>query len=106
MADPRPSQRFPLTQAHSALPFVLVLGAMHGLSTGDVMYFRIGSFDVLRVWKLGVLRLLAQGVTEVLRAVCTSSAGAVIGPVAASLDVLNLRGSELGRLSRTSPVAP
>lgn len=105
MEDPRPSRRIPLAQAHSALPFAPVLGAMHGLSTGDLMYFRVGSLDVLHLWKLGILRALAQNVLDCIRSVCTSAAGAVMGPATATLDVLNLRGFELGRLSRTSPAA-
>lgn len=106
MEDPRHSRRIPLAQAHSALPFAPVLGAMHRLSTGDLMYSRVGSFDLLHVWKLGDLRDIVQIVLDFIRSVSTSAAGAVMGPATAPLDVLNLRGCELGRLSRTSPAAP
>lgn len=106
LVDPRASLRAPLAKAHSALPFVPVLGSVHGLSTGNMNYFRVLSFDLLHVWKLGVLRTLAQRLPGFLRAVCTTQAGAVLGPVQKTLDVLNLRGFELGRRCRVKHVAP
>lgn len=41
MRDPRVSLRAQLAVAHSALPFIPVLGAMHGMSTGNASYVRI-----------------------------------------------------------------
>lgn len=69
-------------------------------------YFRVVSFDLLHVWKLGVLRTLAQRIPGFLNAVGTAEAGAVMGPVQRSLDVLNLRGFEIGRRCRVKPAAP
>lgn len=94
--EPRASQRTALAQVHRALPFVPVLGTMHGLSTGHLLHFRIGSFDLLHVWKLGILRLLAQRVPAFLGMVCSHAEGAVMGTVTTTLDVFNLRGFELG----------
>lgn len=54
--DLRPTIRAPLGRAHSALAFVPALGAVHGLSTGGMNYFRIVSIDLLHVRKLGMLR--------------------------------------------------
>lgn len=104
--DPRASLRAPLGKAHSALAFAPVLGSMHGLSTGNMNYFRVISFDLLHVWKLGVLRTLAQRLPGFLRAVCTAKDGAVMGAVQQTLDALNLRGFELGRRCRVTPTAP
>lgn len=106
LVDPRASLRVPLARAHSAHAFAPLLGSMHGLSTGSMNYFRVISFDLLHVWKLGVLRTLAQRLPGFLCAVCTTRAGAAMGPVQATLDVLNLRGFELGRRCRVKPVAP
>lgn len=106
LVDPRMSIRAPLAKTHSALAFAPVLGSMHGLSTGNMNYFRVLSFDLLHVWKLGVLRTLAQRLPGFLRAVCVSETGAVMGPVQKTLDVLNLRGFELGRRCRIKAVAP
>lgn len=104
--EPRASQRTPLAQVHRALPFVPVLGAMHGLSTGHLLHFRIGSFDLLHVWKLGILRLIAQRVPAFLGMVCSHVGGAVMGFMKTTLEVLNMRGFELGRLCLVSPTAP
>eukprot|EP00170_Pyropia_yezoensis_P002922 contig_12259_g2929 len=41
VVDPRVSLRRPLAKAHSALAFVPALGAMHGLSTGNMNYFSV-----------------------------------------------------------------
>lgn len=41
MPDPRASLRTPLAAAQSALRFIPVLGAMHGLRTGNKSHFRI-----------------------------------------------------------------
>lgn len=67
--------------------------------------YRIVSFDTLHVWKLGVLRLLAQRLPAMLSAVCGRDS-AVHGSVEKTLLVANLRGFELGRLCRASPSAP
>jgi len=104
--DPRPSRRRLLGEQHSALPFVPALGAVHGLGTGGTSLYRIVSFDVLHVWKLGVLRLLAQRLPAVLNSLCAGRAGARIGSVAETLDVLNLRFWELGRNCKATPASP
>jgi len=104
--DPRPSRRRLLGEQHSALPFVPVLGAVHGLGTRGTSLYRIVSFDVLHVWKLGVLRLLAQRLPAVLNSLCVGRAGARFGSVAETLDVLNLRFWELGRNCKATPASP
>jgi len=104
--DPRASRRRALGEEHSALAFVPALGAMHGLSTGAANLYRIVSFDLLHVWKLGVLRLLAQRLPLVLHALFSASGGARLGTVQDTLDAINLRGWELGRNCKTTPAAP
>jgi len=104
--DPRPSRRRLLGEQHSALAFVPVLGAVHGLGTGAHNLYRIVSFDLLHVWKLGVLRDLAQRLPSVLAALCRGRSGARLGSVAATLDAVNLRGFHLGRNCKASPAPP
>lgn len=107
--DLRASIRAPLTLAHSALAFVPALGPMHGLTAGNMNYFRVITFDLLHVWKLGILRFMAQRLPAFLKAVCTTDVGDVgarLGTAQHSLDVLNLRGFHLGRRCRVSPAPP
>lgn len=104
--DPRVSLRGPLAKAHSALAFAPVLGFMHSLSTGSMSYFRVVSFDLLHVWKIGVQRTVAQRLPGLFRAICTQSAGATMGSVRQTLDALNHRGFERGRRCRAKPAAP
>lgn len=106
LVDARVSIRAPINKAHSALAFAPALGAMHGLSTGNMNYFNVLAFDLLHVWKIGVLRTVAQRIPGFLRAICTTEGGAVAGTVQQTLDVLNLRGFELGRRCRATPAAP
>lgn len=106
LVDERASLRGPLALAHSALAFVPALGAVHGLSTGNLNYFRVITFDLLHVWKLGILRMMAQRLPAFLKSVCTSEAGARMGTVQRTLDVINLRGFRLGRRCRASPAPP
>lgn len=106
MVDPRVSLRGPLAKAHSALAFAPVLGFMHGLSTGSMSYFRVVSFDLLHVWKIGVQSTVAQRLPGLLRAICTQSEGATMGSVRQTLDALNHRGFEQGRRCRAKPAAP
>lgn len=103
--DGRPRTRVALGRAMSALPFVPALGAMHGLGTGRASLYRIVSFGTLHVWKLGVWRLLTQRLPAMLEAACDGD-GAVMGSVQDTLDAINLRGFELGRLCRASPSTP
>jgi len=103
--DPRPARRRALGQEHSALPFAPALGAVHGLSTGSRSLYRMVSFDLLHVWKLGVLRLLAQRLPAFLTAVCPSGR-ARLGTTTDTLDVLNLRAFELDRNCKVCPSAP
>jgi len=104
--DPRPSRRRALGEEHSALAFVPALGAMHGLSTGAASLYKIVSFDLLHVWKLGVLRLLSQRLPMVLHAICGANGMARLGTVNDTLDAINLRGWELGRNCKTAPAPP
>eukprot|EP00170_Pyropia_yezoensis_P004359 contig_17838_g4372 len=101
----RPRTRVALGRAISALPFVPAMGMVHGLGTGNTSLYRIVSFDTLHVWKLGVLRLLTQRLPNMLAAVCPKG-WAVMGSVQDTLDAVNLRGFELGRLCRASPTSP
>lgn len=103
--DPRASLSAQLGRSHSALPFIPVLGAMHGLSTGNHSYFLIIYSDSLHVWTLRVLRMVAQEVPVWLKAVCNGS-GAIMGPAMDSLDVVILRGFEMGRLCRWASASP
>jgi len=104
--DPRPSRRRMLGEQHSALAFVPALGAVHGLGTGAHNLYRIVSFDLLHVWKLGVLRDLAQRLPSVLAALCRGRSGARLGSVAQTLDAVNLRGFHLGRNCKAAPAPP
>jgi len=105
--DPRPVLRKVIGDAHSALAFVPVLGAMNGLSTGGCNLYNIVSFDVLHVWKLGVLRMLAQRLPAFLESVCGGkNLPARLGPVRTSMDAINQRGFHLGRLCKASPSTP
>lgn len=97
--------RSALASSTSALPFVPALGAVHGLSTGTTSLYRIVTFDTLHVWKLGVLPLMARRLPSMLAAVCAGGV-AVRGTVQHTMDAVNLRGFELGRLCRASPAAP
>jgi len=63
------------------------------------------SFDLLHVWKLGVLRLLAQRLPAFLTAVCPGGR-ARLGTTTDTLDVLNLRAFELDRNCNVCPSAP
>ena len=103
--DPRAARRRALGQEHSALAFVPALGAVHGLSTGSRSLYRITSFDLLHVWKLGILRLLAQCLPAFLTAICPDG-HARLGPTMETLDVLNLRAFELDRNCKVCPSAP
>lgn len=104
--DPRPSQRRALGEEHSALAFAPPLGAIHGLGTGATNLYRVVSFDLLHVWKLGILRMLAQRLPAVLQALCRGRGGARYGSVASTLDAINLRGLHLGRNCQASPAPP
>jgi len=104
--DPRPSRRRALVEVHSALAFVPALDAIHGLGTGASNLYRVVSFDLLHVWTLGILRMLAQRLPDVLLSLCEGCSGARYGSVAATLDAINLRGLELGRNCHASPVPP
>jgi len=102
--DPRPSLRKAIGDAHSALDVVTVLGPMNGLSTGGCNLYNIVSFDVLHACKLGVLRMLAQGLPEFLESVCGGKKKpARLISVQASMDAINQRGNLLGRLCKVSP---
>jgi len=104
--DPRASRRRTLGREHSALAFAPALGALHGLGTAPYNLYRVVSFDLLHVWKLGILRLLAQRLPAVMRAMCEGTGQARLGSVQNTLDALNLRGFELGRNYKVTPSAP
>lgn len=103
--DPRPSLHRELGRQHSALAFAPALGAMHGLSTGCHNLYRIVTFDVLHVWKLGILRDLAQRLPGALSVLCASD-DARLGSVASTLDAINLRMNHLGRNCKATPSPP
>ena len=65
--DPRPSLREQLRMEHSALSFVPAIGAVWGLATDNKQLYNIISFDLLHVWKLGVVRMVAQRFPSFLR---------------------------------------
>jgi len=104
--DPRPSRRRVLGEDYSALAFAPPLDAIHGLGTGALNLYPIASFDVLHVWKLGILRMLAQRLPAVLRDLCRGRGGARYGSVASTMDANNLRGMHLGRNCQASPAPP
>jgi len=103
--DPRPSLRKPLAVEHSALAFVPALGAVWGLATDNKQLFNIISFDLLHVWKLGVVRMVAQRFPSFLHAACNGK-NARLGPLSDSLEALNLRAWEMGHLCVPSPTPP
>ena len=103
--DPRPSLRKQLGLEHSALAFVPVLGAVWGLATDNKQLFDVISFDLLHVWKLGVVRMVAQRFPSFLRVVCEGK-DARLGSVPDTLEALNLRAWEMGHLCVPSPTPP
>jgi len=103
--DPRPSLRKQLGVEHSALAFVPVLGAVWGLATDNKQLFDVISFDLLRVWKLVVVRMVAQRFPSFLRVACAGK-NARLGPVPETLEALNLRAWEMGHLCVPSPTPP
>jgi len=103
--DPRPSLRKQLSVEHSALAFVPALGAVCGLATDNKQLFDVISFDVLHVWKLGVVRMVAQRFPSFLRVACAGG-DARLGPVPDTLEALNLRAWEMGHLCVPSPTPP
>lgn len=104
-AGGRPRVRAGLASSMSALPFVPTLGAVHGLGTGAARLYDIVSFDTLHVWKLGLLRTLAQGLPSMFEAVCDGKP-AIAGSVQNTLNAVNVRSFGLGRLCRASPTTP
>jgi len=103
--DPRPSLRNHLRAQHSALAFVPANGAIWGLATDEKHLYDIISFDLLHVWKLGVVRMVAQRFPSFLRVTC-SGQDARLGPVPATLEALNLRAWEMEHLCIPSPRPP
>ena len=104
-ADPRPSLRNQLRVAHSALAFVPAIGAVWGMVTDNKRLYDIISFDLLHVWKLGVVRTVSQRFPSFLRVACAGQ-DARLGPVPSSLEALNLRAWEMGHLCVPSPTPP
>jgi len=103
--DPRPSIRNLLRTEHSSLAFVPALGAVWGLSTDNKRLFDVIYFDLIHVWKLGVVRMVAQRVPSFLRVACAGK-GTRLGPLSDTLDALNLRAWEMGHLCVPSPTPP
>jgi len=103
--DPRPFLRDQLRMEHSALAFVPAIGAVWGLATDNKQLYNIISFDLLHVWKVGVVRMVAQRFPSFLRVACGGQ-DARLGPVTTTLDVLNLRAWEMGHLNVPGPTAP
>jgi len=103
--DPRPSLRNLLRTEHSSLAFVPALAAVWGLANDNKRLFDIISFDLLHVWKLGVVRMVAQRLPSFLRVVC-SGKSARLGPLTDTLEAVNLRAWEMGHLCVPSPTPP
>lgn len=103
--DPRLSLRSALRTEHSALAFVPAVAAVWGLATDNKRLYDIISFDLLHVWKLGVVRMVAQRFRSFLRAACGGH-DARLGPATATLEALNLRAWEMGHLCVPSPTPP
>ena len=103
--DPRPSLRGHLRTEHSALAFVPAVGAIWGLATDNKRLYDIISFDLLHMWKLGIVRMLAQRFPSFLRVACAGQ-DARLDPVPATLEALNLRAWEMGHLCVPSPTPP
>jgi len=103
--DPRVSLRSSLKREHSSLAFVLAVAAVHGLTTGDLMLYKIVSFDLLHVWKLGIPRLLGERFPDFMVSVCHGYVGGQVGS-RATPDILNKRGWEIGRRCVPAPTPP
>ena len=103
--DPRPSLRNALRTEYSALAFVPAVAAVWGLATDNKRLYDIISFDLLHVWKLGVVRMVAQRFPSFLTAACGGH-DARLGPANATLEALNLRAWEMGHLCVPSPTPP
>jgi len=103
--DPRPSQRNMLRLNYSSLAFVPAVAAVWGLTTDQRRLYDIICFDILHVWKLGVVRMVAQRFPAFLAAACAGGQ-ARLGPVPDSLQALNLRSWELGHLCVPTPSSP
>jgi len=103
--DPRPSLRNYLKTEYSALAFVPSIGAIWGMATDAKNLYRIISFDLLHVWKLGVVRMVAQRFPAFLRVACAGQ-DARLGPVGDTLESLNLRAWEMGHLNVPAPTPP
>jgi len=103
--DPRPSLRNQLKNEHSALAFVPAIGAIWGLATDSKQLYNIISLDLLHVWKLGVVRMVAQRFPSFLRVACAGQ-DARLGPVGDTLEAVNLRAWEMGHLNVPSPTPP
>jgi len=104
-ADPRPSLRNQLRAAHSALAFVPAIGAVWGMATDNKRLYDVISFDLLHVWKLGVVRTVTQRFPSFLGVACAGQ-DARLGPVPSVLEALNLRAWEMGHLCVPSPTPP
>jgi len=103
--DPRVSLRGPVRREHSALAFAPALAAIHGLGTGDLKLYDIVSMDLLHVWKLGILRNLGSRFPDFMVSVCAGYQGGK-ARAAATPDILNKRGWELGRRCVPAPSPP
>jgi len=103
--DPRPSLRNCLKTEYSALAFVPAIGAIWGMATDAKNLYRIISFDLLHVWKLGVVRMVAQRFPSFLSVACAGQE-ARLGPVGETLESLNLRAWEMGHLNVPAPTPP
>jgi len=104
--DPRPSQRNGLRTRFSALALVPALATVRGLATDACRLYDIVCFDILHVWKLGVVRMVAQRVPAFLSIACGRGGQARLGPVTAVLQELNRRAWELGYLCVPAPTPP
>jgi len=100
--DPRVSLRGPIQREHSAIVFVPSLTALHGFVTGDLKLYEVVSMDLLHVWKLGILRNLGLRFQGFMVSVCSGSKRGK-ARAAATPDILNKRGWELGLRREPAP---
>jgi len=103
--DPRPSLRKQLGTEHAAFAFVPALGAVWGLAPDNNPLLEIVSFVVLHVWKLGIVRMIAQRFPYFLQIACAGS-DARLRPFPDTLEALNLRAWEMGHLCVPAPTPP
>jgi len=103
--DLRNSLRYYLRNEYNALAFVPAIGAVWGLATDNKNIYKIISFDLLHVWKMGNTRMVAHRCLPCLRVACYVQ-DARLGPLGETLEALHLRAWEMVHLNVSSPKPP